>query len=396
MGPRTHTERLERAKGRRHLIGVALVMVWMVAVFTLLAQAASGQEPIARFVPFAQCEGACNPGGRQIIDEGPQLHPVVQQPAQQSSALYVVRIHCPLGGGFANYGSGAIIESSESESLVVTCRHVVEESVQRRRSDCSIQLVDGRSLPGQIVAMAQDCDAALIVVATGGLTPIPLAESDQQGGTAIVGGFGGEWQFRAARGGIGRYVRDTRGWPLFWLGVGVRSGDSGGPVVSEQGQLVGIVWGSINGESTCTPVSSIRALVQSVRVQLAGRFCQGNQCQPRPPQQPPAQPPSNLEARIAALEQKLANLKTIEGPPGRDGKDGKDGRDATVDIDALAQQVSLSLAPLAAELEQRIAAQEAREMTLEIFREGQRVGSSTGKRIVRFDVEQLVTTPQGK
>jgi S1-C subfamily serine protease len=346
MGPRTQTERTERLRTRRILVGIVMVTMWIVAAFTLLAQAANGQavggwvsaEPIAQFVSFAQCQGPFCPNGTQVeiaqpwAPTGPQLIP---RPAEQAPP-WMVRVRMDEGNGTSSLGSGAIVETTASFSLVVTAGHVVRDGGR-----AFIQLPDGRNFPGEVLAQANDCDAAIIRVMVGNLPTVTVDITDPAGGVLIVGGYGGNGQPLRSAG-------QLRGWTAgesrsFVVGASVRQGDSGGPVVNERGVMVGVLWGCAQGETYCTPIAQVRRFAR----RLLGRdLC----CPPAGPiAAPPAQPPANsqsptanpvLESRVAKLESEYANCKPTPGPPGPPGKPGKDGADATVDLNMLAIKVS--------------------------------------------------------
>jgi S1-C subfamily serine protease len=374
MGPRTHTERTELVKARRMLVGVLMVTMWIVAVFTLLAKTANGQavggwvsaqpslqsvgnvwltaeSSAAKFVSFAQCPGPFCPNGTQVeiaepwAPTGPQLIP---RPAEQAPP-WMVRVRMDEGNGTSSLGSGAIVETTASWSLVVTAGHVVRDGGR-----AFVVLPDGRNFPGEVLAQANDCDAAIIRVMTGNLPTVPVDTADPTTGVLIVGGYGGTGQPLRSAG-------QLRGWTAgqsrsFVVGTGVRQGDSGGPVVNERGVMVGVLWGCAEGETYCTPIAQVRnfarrLLGRDLCCPPAGPIAAPPAAQP-PVTQPPILPPADaeLEARVAALESQLAKLKNNPGPvgpigpPGLPGKDGKDGEDATVDLNMLAVKVSALIA----------------------------------------------------
>ncbi len=343
MGPRTQTEREMRQKGRRWIVGAIVVAMWVLSACTLAyGQSVEGWVSGAPYMPLAKSpeprvhqpiplapldfnESQC-PGGVCPRPAPDQLVPV--QPDRQ----YVVRVMTPNG-----WGSGVIFQTSPSGSLILTNEHVVRGCGGK----VEIRFLDGRVVPAELLSVSQDCDAACIRIKEGNLPSIPLAEENPKGGTIIVAGFGGgENRLRVVSGRFLQYLNDGD----FEIGCGVRSGDSGGPAINEQGHVVGLLWGTTGTETCCVPVGKIRAFLARLRVKLGGPLLDGcpDGQSPPPPQEPPTVNPEPLalELRVIALEEWVAAFKPIPGPPGLPGKDGKDGKDATVDLNVLAMKVA--------------------------------------------------------
>lgn len=132
-------------------------------------------------------------------------------------------------------------------------------------------------------------------------------------------------------------------------------GESGGPVMTSSGQVVGVVWGSNYGVTYCTPAATI--------LRIGGGLCRPPTTvvvptRPNPPRVSPQTPSSEsvaeavaraLEPRFATIEARLEALESRApatgptgprgrpGDPGRDGKDGKDG--TSPDPEAITQRV---------------------------------------------------------
>jgi len=151
------------------------------------------------------------------------------QTVQQS----VVRI----GNGRDGFGAGTIWHS---DGLILTNAHVV----QRREPE--VTLADGRSFPSQLLAYDESVDLAALYIATNRLPTIELGHSSQLKTGEWVVAVGHPWGVvgAAAAGmviAVGQPLEQNgyRG-ELVQLGIQLRPGHSGGPLVAGDGRLVGI------------------------------------------------------------------------------------------------------------------------------------------------------------
>lgn len=352
----------------------------------------------------------------------------------------VCRIRCDDGNGTTSLGSGVLIEY-EGQQFVLTNAHVVSD----RRNERSVEIVwpSVGLRRGGLVLMTRknnEGDDTAVLAIEGGPVPIEAATLGERiDGEAAIYGFGGQGQFAHSRG----RIRPLAVW--YELDQPVRQGDSGGPLVAN-GCVVGLVWGSDASSSMAVRVGPIRRLLHTVVDGLAGRplpvqyrMCPpGQVCPPvnQPPSrlgrvvgmqplpQPPAEPRpvtpvpresdcEGCDERLAALESsvdKLANLtndltgNTIEKLDQLDHEIDANQAAGVSRFADLENQITLinennqqldkrvAAKPDSSrldELERRIAEQEQREITLEAYSGGELVGKSTGKRILRFDVQTL-------
>jgi S1-C subfamily serine protease len=139
-------------------------------------------------------------------------------------------------------GSGVTIAGG----LVMTNAHVVagSDAVELRRPDGAVR-------SGRVVAFDPARDLALVSVEDLGQAPLPLASAEPRDEVAVIGYPGGQTQPRIApariqqrRAAVGRDiygVDDTERQVLF-LSAALRRGDSGGPLIDQEGNVVGIVF----------------------------------------------------------------------------------------------------------------------------------------------------------
>jgi len=149
----------------------------------------------------------------------------------------IVKVYCNGAGG-----SGTLIWATETEGYVLTCKHVVEGG-----SQATAKWRDGYTSSGPIIITGQYYDSALFKVKP---PPecifIPIADPDtfaKQGTTVYAFGYGGQYNIPESQINLIKWespVIDYKVDPLpdgreksrIRLEVGVQSGDSGGPILS--------------------------------------------------------------------------------------------------------------------------------------------------------------------
>ena len=154
----------------------------------------------------------------------------------------LVQVH----NGGRGAGSGAIWHR---EGLIITNAHVVSDSGRRhgKKGELRVTLPDGTTLPARLLARDEDRDVAALLVEAKELTPIELGTSrDLQPGRWVLA-IGYPWGVAgAATAGIvigaGEDLPGTPSPAREWIAVSLelRPGHSGGPLVDDQGRLVGI------------------------------------------------------------------------------------------------------------------------------------------------------------
>ncbi len=185
----------------------------------------------------------------------------------QSTGSAVCRVHNRLGG-FANVGSGTLVDKTEDgrEGLVLTCCHLFREGT----GQVVVQFDDGRSHGARVVALDRDADLAALAIANPRAEPVGVNLTIGRQAKLSACGFGQTGQYRCA---VGIYGGESRapGQTSLLVNNGVRSGDSGGGVFDEQGQLVAVVWGERDGvtyASCGTPLRDFLGRVLGRRTQL--------------------------------------------------------------------------------------------------------------------------------
>lgn len=190
---------------------------------------------LARFDPFPQIAGP-------DADVAPPRAAIARDPEVRAAADSVVRIRgtaCGLGVSGSGWVAG--------DGVVVTNAHVVAG-----QDDTTVQVGgDGPQLDAQAIAFDARNDVAVLRVEGLGAPALPLADDPDAGTAGAILGFpqDGPYDVRAARIGDTQVVlaQDAYGRgplrrPMTPLRGLVRSGNSGGPVVSGRGEVLTTVF----------------------------------------------------------------------------------------------------------------------------------------------------------
>lgn len=169
-------------------------------------------------------------------------------------------------------GSGFLFDSG---GWILTNGHVVDGA-----SSITVQLADGRQLPGQVYGIASSTDLAVVKVDATGLRALTLGDSHglALGQTVIaIGSPLGEFPDSVSTGvvsGLDRSI-SIRGIGtldgLIQTDAAVNPGNSGGPVLDTSGRVVGVATatsGAAQGISFAIPIDAARSIMDAA---LAGK-----------------------------------------------------------------------------------------------------------------------------
>ena len=253
------SEALDGLGGAALGFALSLVLVWAVGVFALQSQPLAGLHPAVQNSRILQSLNERMPSGlltRAVanLEPLPQIRgpePEVAAPegsilkdpdvrAASARTLRVTGIAC----GYGVEGSGWIA----GQNLVVTNAHVVAgESATRVQVGGA-----GELLPAKVVVFDEKNDIAVLRVDRLGLTPLRLA-TPQPGEPAAVIGFpeNGPLDIEPARTGTTQRVVSSDAYDrgpvertVTSFRVYVRPGNSGGPAVNANGQVVSTIFAS--------------------------------------------------------------------------------------------------------------------------------------------------------
>ena len=172
-------------------------------------------------------------------------------------------------------GSGFILSE---DGYILTNYHVVENS-----ESVTVTTYDDRNFSAKVVGYDESNDIAVLKVEAEGLTPVTFGDSDALcvGDTvAAIGNPLGELTFSMTLGivsALGRQVTLSSGttMALIQTDTAINSGNSGGPLFNEYGEVVGITNAKFSSSGTsgtaaienigfAIPVNQIRGIVESI------------------------------------------------------------------------------------------------------------------------------------
>ncbi len=160
-----------------------------------------------------------------------------------------------LGCDQLGLGSGFVLPGD----LVVTNRHVVEQPQQ-----VSVNTWDGRSLPAEVSGIAIDSDLAVLQLAD--VVDLPVAEVREEpvepGEPVIVVGYPGGGPATVSTGEVVALVEGElldEPADVIRVDAEIRQGNSGGPLLDEQGRVVGVVFALDvgSGHGLAVPVDTL-------------------------------------------------------------------------------------------------------------------------------------------
>jgi len=138
-------------------------------------------------------------------------------------------------GGDLGLGAGFVIDPS---GLIATARHVIGDG-----RDFVVELPGGKTVPvTEIHASSNQLDLAIIRVDANDLVALPVSEEDEvaQGRDVVAMGHPRGLRNSMASGLVSGH-QDIDGIRMVQLAMSIEPGNSGGPVVDRQGNVVGIV-----------------------------------------------------------------------------------------------------------------------------------------------------------
>ncbi|MBI3947717.1 MAG: trypsin-like peptidase domain-containing protein [Armatimonadetes bacterium] len=167
-------------------------------------------------------------------------------------------------------GSGVVVDP---DGLVLTCRHVVEGEDGLSERTARVDLWDGTHEAATVVRSHRALDFALLVVPRRGLPAVPMGDSlglRAAESVYVVGSPAG--LANSVSRGIVSAPRRTCLTNIEYIqtDAAIQPGNSGGPVVTESGDLVGIITWAYRGEEPArTPGISFAVPVDYVADEVA-------------------------------------------------------------------------------------------------------------------------------
>lgn len=240
---------------------------------TLLARSVRLVRPLAALALLA---GACVPPAPPPPDqatvevEAPELPEVAASSVARRAQEVTVRIRT-LGCDRLGLGSGFVLPGG----LVVTNRHVVEEP-----QEVTVNTWDGRSLDAEVTGIAVDSDLAVLRLA--GAVDLPVADLRDDpvevGEIVLAVGYPDGGPATVSAGEVVSLVEgELLGEPadVIRVDAAIRQGNSGGPLLDEDGRVVGVVFALdvTSGDGLVVPVDTLLARLEGQAMSAPASSC---------------------------------------------------------------------------------------------------------------------------
>jgi hypothetical protein len=207
----------------------------LTVIVAFVAISAAGAEPAGRPIPPAD-----------------RPHPAV------------VRIVAMDDDGFSS-GSGSLVAVNDLFGMIVTNWHVVRDAV----GPIAVHFPDGFRSMAVVLQTDRDWDLAALAISRPHVRPIAISNRAPQPGEMLtIAGYDKSRTFRMVSGRCIKYASPMGNFPaeMIKLEVSARQGDSGGPILDDRGNLVGVLWGSASGETFGSYCGRLRSFLNSADV----------------------------------------------------------------------------------------------------------------------------------
>lgn len=167
-------------------------------------------------------------------------------------------------------GTGIVVDSN---GYILTNSHVISDG---QAKSVNVLFNDGSSVSGEVIWHDSQLDLAIVKVNKAGLTPAELGDSDKVSigdiAVAIGNPLGLELQRTVTQGiisGLDRTIKTENSTMtgLIQTDASINAGNSGGPLLNEKGQVIGINTAKTSkGESLgfAIPINQAKEIIQSV------------------------------------------------------------------------------------------------------------------------------------
>lgn len=219
------------------------IRLWMaIAVGVAIMLAEMTTEVWAQCPPGQSCpSGGRNSGVYRWAPSAPIAPDVVTPPKSQRPIPGVCRIAVHRGQEIC-YGSGVLVWRGSRRAVVLSVQHLF----RGRRGRVIVTFPNGEQYEAERIETDTGPDLGAVVIPRPDVEPVPMYGDDPEPGQRVtLCGFGPGGNYRALPGTIQGYVQNATGKAHDLLVTGqARQGDSGGPILNERGEVVGIIWGT--------------------------------------------------------------------------------------------------------------------------------------------------------
>jgi serine protease Do len=158
----------------------------------------------------------------------------------------IVRVRASESGG-ASFGSGTLVGQTEKHGIVLTNWHVVRDAT----GQISVRFPNGFRSAATVLDTDKTWDLAALMIWRPDVEPVAIADAKPQSGDRLTIAGYGSGAYREATGNVTQFVSpgDNHPFEMVEVNVEARSGDSGGPILDEEGQMAGVLFGSAKGHT---------------------------------------------------------------------------------------------------------------------------------------------------
>ena len=252
-----------------------LLILWAL-IFSLIGGVV-GSVVTYRYMPTQSVAGAQAPQAQLPADTSRKHEAGVVESVAQRAMPSVVGIPTSttkntLMGPMAVQGSGSGFIISE-DGYILSNAHVVGA----KGNKVKVLLNDQTEAEGKVVWSDETLDLGLVKIAKKGLTPLPMGDSDgiNIGETAVAIGnpLGLDFQRSVTSGvisGLNRNIGEVQGNymdGLIQTDASINAGNSGGPLLNSEGQVIGInsvKISSAEGLGFSIPINTAKPIVEQV------------------------------------------------------------------------------------------------------------------------------------
>ncbi|MEX2186857.1 MAG: trypsin-like peptidase domain-containing protein [Pirellulales bacterium] len=174
----------------------------------------------------------------------------------------VARIIVPDRDG-TSYGSGTLVDITESQGLVITNWHVVESQA----GPITVVFPDGFRSQATVLKHDPTWDLAALSIWKPNVAPVPIAPARAKPGDALAIAGYGSGNYRMAAGRCTQYVAPGPRQPFEMVEVSAaaRQGDSGGPILNGRGELAGVLFGEGDGKTAGSDALRVAQFLAPIR-----------------------------------------------------------------------------------------------------------------------------------
>lgn len=161
-----------------------------------------------------------------------------------------------------SFGSGTLVGVRENYGLVVTNWHVVRDAA----GPIQVAFPGGFRTGARVIRTDKDWDLAALAIWRPDLEPVRIATRPAQRGERLkIAGYG-SGSYREATGRCTQYVAPGEKFPfeMLELSAQARQGDSGGPILNDQGELAGVLFGAGRGVTAGSYAGRVQSFLSAV------------------------------------------------------------------------------------------------------------------------------------